>query len=140
MHNQIATPSSFDALAQTALRQFLIEMVALVFEVDKKRFLSPTRGRKNVAFARQISMYLAHTGGGLSLSRVGEMFGRDRTTVAHACALIEDARDDHGFDRTLSHLESAMACQMDLFRLSIQKPPVGFLPSSISPIEKGQSL
>ena len=32
-------------------------------------------------------------------------------------ALVEDARDDVLFDRTLSHLESAIACQMHLFRL-----------------------
>ncbi len=103
-------------LAHQALRQFLLEMVALVYEVDPKMLMSPTRGRQKTAFARQVAMYLAHTGSGLSLSGVGRLFGRDRTTVAHGCALVEDARDDAVFDRTLSHMESAIACQMDLFR------------------------
>ncbi|MCP4934467.1 MAG: chromosomal replication initiator DnaA [bacterium] len=91
-------------------------MVALVYEVDQSQLVARTRGRKNIAFARQVAMYLAHTTEGLSLSDVGRLFGRDRTTVAHGCALVEDARDDMTFDRSLSHLESAISCQMDLFR------------------------
>ncbi len=140
MNVQTHTPSGSDCLAQTALRQFLLEMVALVFDVDKTQLLSRTRGRKNIAFARQVTMYLAHTGGGLTLSRVGELFVRDRTTVAHACALVEDARDDPSFDRTLSHLESAMACQMTLFRQSM-KTAVPCLPSPVSsPLFKGPQI
>jgi chromosomal replication initiation ATPase DnaA len=61
-----------------------------------------------VAFARQVAMYLAHVGGGLCLSEVGRLFARDRTTVAHACALVEDRRDDPDFDRCLSFLELAL--------------------------------
>jgi hypothetical protein len=107
-------------LAHRALHQFLLELVVLVYDVELSQLLLPTRGRKRTAFARQVAMYLAHTSGGLSLSGVGRLFKRDRTTVAHACALVEDARDDTVFDRTLDHLESAIACQMDMFRLSNQ--------------------
>jgi hypothetical protein len=57
-------------------------------------------------------MYLAHIGGGLNLSEVGRLFGRDRTTVAHACSLIEDARDDERFDRMLDLLERSMHWQL----------------------------
>ena len=39
-------------------------------------------------------MYLAHVTCGLSLTEVGEVFARDRTTVAHACGRVEDLRDD----------------------------------------------
>jgi hypothetical protein len=59
------------------------------------------------AFARQIAMYLAHVGFGLSMAEVGRAFGRDRTTVVHACHLIEDRRDDVRFDQMLDHLEQA---------------------------------
>ena len=59
------------------------------------------------AFARQIAMYLAHVGFGLSMAEVGKAFGRDRTTVVHACHLIEDRRDDVRFDQLLDHLEQA---------------------------------
>jgi hypothetical protein len=59
------------------------------------------------AFARQIAMYLAHVGFGLSMAEVGRAFERDRTTVLHACHLIEDRRDDVRFDQLLDHLEQA---------------------------------
>ena len=59
------------------------------------------------AFARQIAMYLAHVGFGLSMAEVGRAFGRDRTTVVHACHLIEDRRDEGRFDQVLDHLEQA---------------------------------
>jgi hypothetical protein len=59
------------------------------------------------AFARQIAMYLAHVGFGLSMAEVGRAFGRDRTTVVHACHLIEDRRDETRFDQMLDHLEQA---------------------------------
>ncbi len=61
-----------------------------------------------MASARQLAMYLAHVVGGLSLSEVGRLFGRDRTTVAHACQVVEDRRDDLTFDRAVSLLELAL--------------------------------
>jgi hypothetical protein len=66
------------------------------------------RGVRRVAFARQVAMYLAHVGCGLNLSQVGQAFGRDRTTVRHACALVEDRRDQPGFDLGLSALEAGL--------------------------------
>jgi chromosomal replication initiation ATPase DnaA len=53
-------------------------------------------------------MYLAHVHFGLSLSQVGSNFGRDRTTVSHACARVEDSRDDPKFERVLACLEAAL--------------------------------
>jgi chromosomal replication initiation ATPase DnaA len=67
------------------------------------------RSRRQIAFARQIGMYLAHVAGGLTMAETGRLFARDRTTVAHACAVIEDRRDDPAFDRTLAILEFALA-------------------------------
>ncbi|MGE0024726.1 MAG: hypothetical protein AB7S70_13975, partial [Hyphomicrobium sp.] len=46
-----------------------------------------------------------HVSCGLSLTDVGQVFSRDRTTVAHACAVIEDRRDDPAFDRALELME-----------------------------------
>lgn len=59
------------------------------------------------AFARQVAMYLAHVGFGISMAEVGKAFGRDRTTVVHACHVTEDRRDDPRFDVLLDHLEQA---------------------------------
>ena len=50
-------------------------------------------------------MYLAHVACGLSFTDVGLLFSRDRTTVAHACRVVEDRRDDPVFDRALELLE-----------------------------------
>jgi len=61
-----------------------------------------------IAFARQMAMYLAHTGFGLTLTEVGLCFQRDRTTVRYACALIEDHRDGPPFDLGLAALETGL--------------------------------
>jgi chromosomal replication initiation ATPase DnaA len=66
------------------------------------------RGTPAVARARQVAMYLAHVVFGHSLTEVGEIFGRDRTTVSYACALIEDLRDDRGFDAEICALEDRL--------------------------------
>ncbi len=36
---------------------------------------------------------------------IGRGFGRDRTTVMHACHLVEDLRDDEDFDRVVAVTE-----------------------------------
>lgn len=79
--------------------------VAQVFGVDAAAIDQGTRGRAEVALARQVAMYLAHVACEMSLTDVGRMFSRDRTTVAHACAVIEDRRDDPMFDRAIELLE-----------------------------------
>jgi chromosomal replication initiation ATPase DnaA len=79
---------------------------ALGIEIAELR--TEDRGRAAVAHARQTAMYLAHVHFGLTLSQVGRNFGRDRTTVAHACARIEDSRDDPIVDTILSCLEFAL--------------------------------
>jgi chromosomal replication initiation ATPase DnaA len=58
-------------------------------------------------------MYLAHVVCGLSLTEVGTLFARDRTTVAHACSLVEDRRDDPELDGRLERLERAIASLVD---------------------------
>nr|MCU0605821.1 hypothetical protein [Desulfobacterales bacterium] len=72
---------------------------------------SVTRGRARVALARQIAMYLSHVAFRVSLTDVGRIFGRDRTTVSHACAVVEDLRDDPRFDRILDLLEQIVRFQ-----------------------------
>jgi chromosomal replication initiation ATPase DnaA len=67
------------------------------------------RGTQKIAFARQLAMYLTHVGFGLTLTEVGTCFDRDRTTVRHACALIEDRRDQPMFDFAVSALETGLA-------------------------------
>jgi hypothetical protein len=61
--------------------------------------------KPNVAFARQLAMYLCHTAANMSLREISDLFGRDRTTVSHACHAIEDRRDCPTFDKQIEFLE-----------------------------------
>ncbi len=63
-------------------------------------------------------MYLAHVGCGATLTEVGILFERDRTTVAHACSVVEDRRDDPDLDCRIEHLERAVACLIDALSYS----------------------
>ena len=80
---------------------------AAAFALPVGELTARTRRAHYVAFARQSAMYLAHVAFGLSYSEVGRGFGRDRTTAAHACGLIEDRRDDPAVDAVLASLEDA---------------------------------
>jgi chromosomal replication initiation ATPase DnaA len=76
-----------------------------VFGVSVPELYAASRGRARAAFARQVAMYLGHVAFGMSLTRVAQLFGRDRTTARHACHLVEDCRDDPAIDRLLTALE-----------------------------------
>jgi len=90
------------------LCRIIVYAISIVFDVEAAALRMQTRGSADIAFARQVAMYLAHVGCGLSLSDTGRLFGRDRTTVAHACSLVEDRRDDARIDRTLDLLEAVV--------------------------------
>ncbi|WP_330998256.1 helix-turn-helix domain-containing protein [Devosia faecipullorum] len=76
--------------------------------IHKPLLFNPSRCRADAARARQLAMYLTHVVLGQSLTAVGIAFGRDRTTVSYACALIEDMRDDPHFDEDVSRLEALL--------------------------------
>jgi hypothetical protein len=82
--------------------------VASVFGVPHESLRASTRGKADVARARQVAMYLCHTVLGFSLTTVGDQFERDRTTVGHACRLVEDLRDRSVFDDQIAYLERAV--------------------------------
>lgn len=83
----------------------VVGVVAAHKGIARSALLSPTRSRSEIASARQLAMYLSHVLLELNLTDVGRYFGRDRTTVAHACALIEDAREDCAVDSEIQMLE-----------------------------------
>src|SRR5690242_4444299 len=76
--------------------------------VAQDEILDQTRGSAEAAFARQVAMYLCHVAFELSLSRVAVAFQRDRSTVAHACHMIEDRRDNDTFDAWIDALEAML--------------------------------
>jgi chromosomal replication initiation ATPase DnaA len=79
-----------------------------VFGIGAEALWHGKRGVRDIAEARQVAMYLAHVCCRMSLTEVGAMFGRDRTTVAHACLKVEYRRDDPNFDRALDVLSWAL--------------------------------
>ena len=62
-------------------------------------------------------MYVAHVSLSASLTEIGDLFQRDRTTVAHACAVVEDRRDDPELDSKLDFLEQAVSAMLNAVSL-----------------------
>lgn len=83
--------------------------VAHDFGLEAAALLRALHGSRRIVLARQIAMYLAHVAFGLSFDVIGQAFGRDRTTVAHACRAVEDGRDDIWFDCRIATLELVCA-------------------------------
>lgn len=100
------------------IRLLVEHTVTCVFGVEQVDLHLANRGRANVALARQTAMYLTHVGLRLSMTQVGILFERDRTTVSHACMIIEDRRDDPDFDLALELLERAV--------IALRFPQVGY--------------
>lgn len=91
----------------------VIALVAREKHVSIRLLTHRSRCRAATAHARQLAMYLSHVVLGCSLREIGDAFGRDRTTVSHACALIEDMRDDPAFDEEVSTFERRLEAQRD---------------------------
>ena len=68
----------------------IVGRVAAAFGVTVRDVLGKSRLR-DVLVPRQVAMYLAREVAKLSLPRVGAAFGRDHTTVLHACRKVADA-------------------------------------------------
>lgn len=83
----------------------MIDLAAALFNVSSKELRRSGRSGLAVSRVRQIAMYVAHVGLGLSMNEVARGFGRDRTTVLYACHLVEDLRDDIEFDRIVAIAE-----------------------------------
>src|SRR5690606_4717398 len=91
-----------------AAAELAANVVSYALGVPADVIVDDARGCTQTAFARQLAMYLCHVGFELSLSRVASAFGRDRSTVAHACHAIEDRRDEPQFDLWMGSLETMM--------------------------------
>lgn len=87
---------------------FTLQLVSRSFCVPQDRLAAKSRSERHVAYARQAAMYLMHITFGGTYQDTGRALGRERTTVAYACSLIEDDRDDARFDRKLTELEECL--------------------------------
>ncbi len=85
--------------------RLVVRTVAAATGVNYCDFFASSRLRLQAAGARQLAMYLCHVLLGMTMTQVGQFFGRDRTTVIHACHQIEDLRDDEEFDGIVAGVE-----------------------------------
>ena len=96
------------------LARFVVQMTATACTVSTDQLFQASRGTVRVVRARQISMYLLHTTLSIPYQELGKLFGRDRTTIAHACSVVEDLRDTPAFDDKVAELENVVRMALEL--------------------------
>lgn len=62
-------------------------------------------GRRATSHVRQVAMYVCHVAYSMPMGEVAQAFGRDRSTVGHACRMVEDRRDDRAYDTFVAIVE-----------------------------------
>lgn len=104
-YNHINRSNEF---SRRILARMAKEVVCEAFALPHAALLAQERGAAGPSRARQTAMYLAHVVGQVPLCEVAEHFGRDRSTVSHACIAIEDSRDSPLFDMQLDYMEARL--------------------------------
>ncbi|RZO68512.1 MAG: hypothetical protein EVA70_01670 [Parvularculaceae bacterium] len=108
---KMTAPNRIGELAELYRRRAAmaaLEVISEAFDVPLSRLTMATRQRANVAFARQIAMYLCHVIAQLSVRDISTEFERERSTVVYALHTIEDRRDSPLFEDQLELLEIAL--------------------------------
>ena len=87
----------------------LLNAVAECFQLDAETIIGPRRD-KEVALARQVSMYLLKQQDGYSLSEIGKFTGgRTPSTVSHACEKIgQDIENSPVLKRKVLDIQSSL--------------------------------
>ncbi len=87
----------------------LLDTVADYFQLEPEIIIGPRRD-KEVALARQISMYLLKQQDGYSLSEIGKLTGgRNASTVSHACEKIaQDIENNPILKRKVRDIQSSL--------------------------------
>ena len=74
---------------------YIQEIVSKYFNISEKDIKSSKRSN-DIAYPRQIAMYLCRDLGNMPFTKIGEAFGkRDHTTVMHACSKIDSEIKDN---------------------------------------------
>ncbi|HNQ87145.1 MAG TPA: chromosomal replication initiator protein DnaA [Verrucomicrobiota bacterium] len=94
---------------QTITIEVIQKRVAEHFDI-RLADMTSRRRPENIAFPRQIAMYLARKLTESSLNTIGEAFGgRDHGTVLHACRLVRDRMEvDPNVRQVVSYLEKQL--------------------------------
>jgi len=106
--SRLSSPAPWREALDRDRAVLITHLVAFATGVSAREIAAVGRVSVPASEARALAMYLAHTGLGWPLARVGTAFGRDRTTVGHACQRIEARRDDPAFDASVAELEACL--------------------------------
>jgi chromosomal replication initiator protein len=100
LHEESKRALSFDAIQRKVAEHFDLRIADM----------TSRRRPQNIAFPRQLAMFLCRRLTDRSLMDIGEAFGgRDHGTVLHACRLVEGKlKADEKLRFTVSHLEQAL--------------------------------
>ena len=100
----IQDPASFRGEQRARTASFV---VAQLDKVPLSEMSRRTRGRPHVARSRQIAIYVARSVFGMSNRELAQDFGRDASTIRHACERIEALRAQSAdFDAMISYRET----------------------------------
>jgi chromosomal replication initiator protein len=98
-----------DAAVHRPGMERIVTLVAARFGVEERQLRGLAR-HPGIVWPRQLSMHLARYALKLPLSRIGEYFGRDHTTVRHACAKINrELADDAELRGVIRELTAEIA-------------------------------
>ena len=85
--------------------QLSVGLVTLALGVPFRDVFDRNNRAGDTVMIRQLALYVLYNVCEMSQSRIGRMFGRDRTTVRYACNAVEDQRDYDVFDITIERIE-----------------------------------
>jgi chromosomal replication initiator protein len=98
-HHRPTEAPSFEQICQVVCERFSLA----------ESELHSRRRSRHVALPRQIAMYLCRRLLGASYPRIGELFGRDHSTVIHGVTAIERLlKSDDGLRATVENLEHTL--------------------------------
>lgn len=110
---ELATETLVDIVTENASKEVSVELIQQVvanyynISVDD---LKSARRTRNVAFPRQIAMYLSRTLTSTSLPKIGEEFNKDHTTVMHAhTKIIETMDKEDALRQTIANIKKKLA-------------------------------
>ncbi|MEM0899574.1 MAG: helix-turn-helix domain-containing protein [Pseudomonadota bacterium] len=109
---EVATVKSLTMEEAVQQCDCVIDIISQLFDISSREIRSSTRNSASVARVRQIGMYVCHVTLGMYLQQISEGFSRDRSTVTHACHLVEDLRDDEEIDRIIAKVEAVIAAAL----------------------------
>lgn len=73
---------------------------------------TPCAEAQTITHVRQVGMYIAHVILSIPYGTIAIAFGKDRTTVAHACRVVEERRDAQEYDRFIEFCERCVSAAL----------------------------